>query len=101
MPKILVTGAQGQLGKEFQYLSLFSSEEWEWRILDRASLDITDASACEAELDAFRPDFCINTAAYTAVDRAEEERDIAFAVNAQARIFGSMLCFGGLPLHSF
>lgn len=52
--------------------------------LTREQLDITDARALAAELERRSPDIVINAAGYTAVDRAESERDLAFAVNATA-----------------
>ena len=50
----------------------------------KAELDITDASALAAAVANVRPEVIVNAAAYTAVDRAETERDLAFAVNAHA-----------------
>jgi len=50
----------------------------------RAELDITNVTALAAAVAALRPDVIINAAAYTAVDRAETERDVAFRVNADA-----------------
>ena len=50
---------------------------------DRASLDIADAQAVERLVERIRPRLILNAAAYTAVDRAEEEREAAFAVNAK------------------
>jgi dTDP-4-dehydrorhamnose reductase len=53
-------------------------------LLDRAALDITSVSACRRAIEQCAPDVVMNCAAYTAVDRAETERDLAFAVNANA-----------------
>ena len=53
------------------------------RMVGRADLDITLPDACESVLTTFKPDVVINAAAYTAVDRAETEREAAFAVNEQ------------------
>ncbi len=50
----------------------------------RSELDITDARALAAAVGSVRPDVIVNAAAYTAVDRAEAERDVAFRVNAEA-----------------
>ena len=47
-------------------------------------LDVTDHAAVQATLEGLRPDWVINATAYTAVDRAEAERDVAFAVNGEA-----------------
>jgi dTDP-4-dehydrorhamnose reductase len=77
--KVLITGAGGQLGRELQ---ASAPAEVELHALDRARLDITRAEKVEEIVGELRPDLVINAAAYTAVDRAEEERDQAFAVNA-------------------
>ncbi|MDX3895149.1 dTDP-4-dehydrorhamnose reductase [Pusillimonas sp.] len=78
--KILITGAQGQLGRTLQQLS---PPHWAVTALGSGQLDITDAKAVREQVKALRPDLVINAAAYNAVDRAEQERERAFAVNAQ------------------
>lgn len=81
MRKILITGAGGQLGQEL--LSLQQSyPDWEFKAVSRADLDITDAAAVQQMFEEFQADYCLNTAAYTAVDRAEEESEQAFKINA-------------------
>lgn len=82
MKKILVVGANGQLGKCLQKLS--SDYDWSYNFIFLASgdLDITDAGAVLSVLEEEKPHFCINAAAYTAVDLAEQEAAQAFAVNA-------------------
>ncbi len=76
--KVLVLGAGGQLGRE---LTDTLPEGVDCLALDRQGLDITDPSAIRALLAAEHPDAVINASAYTAVDRAEDEREAAFAVN--------------------
>ncbi len=83
MPTLLITGAGGQLGKEFADLAN-SFPQWHFLLPLRSELDITDTAKIEDFFANNRPDYCINTAAYTAVDRAEEDRDTAFAINANA-----------------
>jgi dTDP-4-dehydrorhamnose reductase len=80
-PTILVLGAGGQLGRE-----LVARLPAAGRTIacDRATLDVTDAAAIVAIVRRNAPQFIVNAAAYTAVDRAESERDLAFAVNAHA-----------------
>lgn len=80
--KILVTGANGQLGREIQALA---SEFPNLTLIpvDRSVLDISDAKAIVRFFEDTELDYCINCAAYTAVDKAEQERDLAFAINAQ------------------
>ena len=79
--KVLVTGAQGQVGTEMVRLA---DDEFRVVGLARRDLDITDQDAIARRLDEHEPDFLVNCAAYTAVDRAEDEADLAFRVNADA-----------------
>ena len=77
--RILVIGAQGQVGWELtRRASVLGHDVLAW---DVAELDITDAAAVDRELAASGMDVAINAAAYTAVDRAEQEPALAFAVN--------------------
>jgi dTDP-4-dehydrorhamnose reductase len=79
--KALVTGAGGQLGRSLLAAVPAGAETVG---LDRAALDIANADAIEAAFAEHRPTLVINAAAYTAVDKAEDERDAAFAINAEA-----------------
>lgn len=79
--KILVTGSQGQVGSE---LARLSDGDFHATAFDRRSLDVTNADQIRRQLDAVQPDFVVNCAAYTAVDRAEDEAELAYAVNATA-----------------
>ena len=79
--KILVTGADGQVGTEMVRLS---DDGFRVAGLTRRDLDITDRDAVAFRLDEQEPDFLVNCAAYTAVDRAEDEPDPAYRVNADA-----------------
>lgn len=79
--KALVTGVNGQLGKA---LLATRPEGWTCVALDRATLDLSDADAIARLVDAEQPDLVLNAAAYTAVDRAESEPDLAHAINAGA-----------------
>ena len=81
---ILVTGAGGQLGQELQEAVQTRSSQHTYLFADRASLDLTDASALGAYLEAHAIQLIINAAAYTAVDRAEDEPEQADLVNHQA-----------------
>jgi dTDP-4-dehydrorhamnose reductase len=81
--KIIVTGANGQLGRELQALAgTFPSLDL--LFTDRNSLPIGDPGLVTAFFKEIRPAFCINCAAYTAVDKAETEKDQAFAINGEA-----------------
>lgn len=83
MPTLLITGAGGQLGKEFAALA-HSFPKWHFLLPVRNELDITDTTQIEDFFTNHQPDYCLNTAAYTAVDHAEQERDTAFSINATA-----------------
>lgn len=79
--RVLITGSNGQLG---QALQATLPGHIHGRFLDHATLDITDPTAVRHIVREIAPDWIINAAAYTAVDRAESESEIAFAVNATA-----------------
>ncbi|MHB1871468.1 MAG: dTDP-4-dehydrorhamnose reductase [Steroidobacteraceae bacterium] len=76
--KVLLTGAAGQLGRALRAMSPASVE---LIACTRADLDIGDADAVQARLERERPDLIINAAAYTAVDKAESEPDLARRIN--------------------
>ncbi len=76
-PKIMILGAAGQLGKELCELAV----NFEVAAYDRQALDITDANAVLQAVKKERPDCVINTAAYTAVDKAESDVENAFLIN--------------------
>ena len=78
---VLVTGANGQLGQALQFIS-GNYPEMNFVFCDSAALDITNLENCETVFQEHQPNFCINAAAYTAVDKAESEPQIAFDVNA-------------------
>ena len=81
MMTILVTGASGQLGSEIRELSARYSG-YEFIFTDTGELDITDPGATAAFIAANAPSWIINCAAYTAVDRAEDEEKQATIINA-------------------
>jgi len=84
--KILVTGKDGQLGRAFQkeFQRLFQNKHFEVdiRYIGRQDCNLADLSALENILHEFQPSLIINTAAYTAVDKAEQEQNLAFTINA-------------------
>ena len=83
MLKVLVTGANGQLGSELCKISgLFS--KMEIAFTDVAELDITDPWKVADFLAVFKPQFLVNCAAYTAVDKAETDVETATLLNATA-----------------
>ena len=82
MKKILVIGGNGQLGNCFKKLSSDFDSQYEFNFVGSEQLDVTNRFAVIEMIEDYKPDFCINTSAYTAVDLAEKEEAKAFAVNA-------------------
>jgi dTDP-4-dehydrorhamnose reductase len=80
---ILVTGANGQLGNEFRQLAS-AFPQFEFIFGSKETLPVHDEDAIRKFFKANTIHFCVNCAAYTAVDKAEMERDMAFRVNAEA-----------------
>jgi dTDP-4-dehydrorhamnose reductase len=83
MRKILITGSNGQLGNEIRVLSE-QYADFQFIFTDVAELDITSRGALSAFFSEHQPDVLINCAAYTAVDKAEDDRDNAFKINEYA-----------------
>lgn len=81
--KILVTGANGQLGMEIRELEK-SFPDFDFVFLTREDFPVHDAERARRLFETHSPAFFINCAAYTAVDKAESERELAFQVNAEA-----------------
>jgi dTDP-4-dehydrorhamnose reductase len=79
--KILLTGRNGQVGWE---LERSLAPLGQVIATDLATLDLADADATRLAVRAAKPDVIVNAAAYTAVDKAESERDLAHAINATA-----------------
>lgn len=79
--KVLVTGINGQVGQEFIQSSLADKYNVEIIGYDKSSLNIADLATVQSVLNKEKPDVIINTAAYTAVDKAEEDTDLAYKVN--------------------
>jgi dTDP-4-dehydrorhamnose reductase len=78
--KILITGANGQLAKEFQQ----SLEAYEYQVtaLDKERLDISDPESINRAFSQCAPNIVLNCAAYNFVDKAEEDYDTAYRINA-------------------
>lgn len=82
-PSILIVGSTGQLGNEIRVLSGFYPSLY-FIFSTKEDLNLLHANDIQNYLRKHSPDFCINCAAYTAVDKAETEKETAFAVNAEA-----------------
>ena len=78
---VLVTGANGQLGQSIQFIAN-QYPNIQFIYTDYQELDITNFESCLTVFAKYKPQFCINTAAYTAVDKAESESDKAHLINA-------------------
>jgi dTDP-4-dehydrorhamnose reductase len=74
---VLVTGANGQLGQAIQSIS-GNYPEIDFVFCDSSTLDITNVNQIKETFKQFKPNYCINAAAYTAVDKAESEPEKAF-----------------------
>src|SRR6476646_9746039 len=81
MKRILVTGANGQVGQELQTCLTHLGEVTS---LGRLALDLDHPEQIGQVIDQLQPDMIVNAAAYTAVDKAETELEPAIAVNATA-----------------
>lgn len=80
---VLVTGSNGQLGKAISAFSdTKNSESINFTFTTRTSLDISNQEQVETYFQSNNFQYCINCAAYTAVDKAEEEKEQAFLINA-------------------
>lgn len=78
--KVVVTGKGGQLASEFEALKGFDPN---WTFLSEQDLDITNKTSIKRYFESSSFDLVINCAAYTAVDKAEDEEELAFKVNAE------------------
>jgi len=84
--KIIILGAGGQLGQSLKFVASKPKYQqiFEYYFQDRASLDITDVEALRHMISTIDPAFIINAAAYTAVDKAESEPNLAEKTNVKA-----------------
>ncbi|WP_313801712.1 dTDP-4-dehydrorhamnose reductase [Cytobacillus sp.] len=97
--RVLVTGSNGQLGQDL--VNLLKNYPMETYAYTKSELDIINQEAVHAIVHKIRPDVIINAAAYTKVDLAESNEDIAFAVNAwgqrnlsvAAEMYGAKMCY--------
>ncbi|WP_255462818.1 dTDP-4-dehydrorhamnose reductase [Flavobacterium sp. GP15] len=81
--RILVTGANGQLGSELRQIAI-SKTQYEWIFTDYQELDLCDLNSLESKLTEINPQIIINCAAHTAVDKAETEVELSDVLNHQS-----------------
>jgi len=81
MKKVLLIGAKGQVGQELQVTLPFLGEVIS---IGREELDLTNSEKISQLIREIHPDYLVNAAAYTAVDKAETEPELAYAINATA-----------------
>ena len=91
-PVILVTGANGQLGKEIQTLSA-SYPQFQFIFLSREDLPIQQTEKIQAVFEKTQPAYCINCAAYTAVDKAETDQETAMQINGNGPGLLAAMCY--------
>ena len=80
MKKILVTGATGQLGSELKVLSE-NYAQYEWIFADRTQVSLDNLDVLKKQLEVLSPNIILNCGAYTAVDKAETEQELANMIN--------------------
>lgn len=81
-PIVVVTGKNGQLGWELQQLASSFQDRYEFVFTDRTMLDLAAPESIAPFFEKIKPQFFINCAAYTAVDKAETEKELALTINA-------------------
>ena len=99
--KILVTGANGQLGWELSQLAA-SYPKYQFVMVDRSVLDLSKPETIQSVLDTIAPDVIINPSAYTAVDKAETEKELAYTINAKSvEVMAAYAVLKHIPFISF
>jgi dTDP-4-dehydrorhamnose reductase len=90
---ILIFGKDGQLGKAFNAVFAQKTEQrYQIHYVGRAECDLANADAISALVNQIKPDLIINAAAYTAVDKAQQEHESALAINATAPYVMAQYC---------
>ena len=97
---VLVTGANGQLGQSLQFIAKHYPK-LHFVFCSSSDLDITNLESCQAVFFKTKPNYCINAAAYTAVDKAESEPEKAHLINVIAAKNLAVVCkeFSSVLLH--
>ena len=97
---VLVTGANGQLGQSLQFIAK-NYPKLHFVFCSSSDLDITNLESCQAVFLKIKPNYCINAAAYTAVDKAESETEKANLINVIGPKNLAVVCkeFSSVLLH--
>jgi dTDP-4-dehydrorhamnose reductase len=97
---VLVTGANGQLGQSLQFIAK-NYPELHFVFCSSSDLDISNLESCQAVFLKIKPNYCINAAAYTAVDKAESEPEKANLINVIGPKNLAVVCkeFSSVLLH--
>ena len=90
--KILVTGANGQLGKTMEELFSINKDALQFVFTKKEELDITNQNKVEEFFNKNKFDYCINCAAYTNVDQPELDSKLAFKINAEGVKYLALAC---------
>ena len=88
--KVLVTGAHGQLG--YDVINRLKDSNIEYLGTDKDLLDITDEEQVKKVIREYKPEVVIHCAAYTAVDRAEDEKEFCYAINVTGTQYIASVC---------
>ena len=91
-PLVIITGKDGQLGFELSQIQEQYSNQFNFLFTNRNDLDLMNEEAISSFIIKHQPQYFINCAAYTAVDKAETEKDTAYAINATAPATIAKLC---------
>lgn len=83
-PLVVVTGRTGQLGWELEQLSQQYNEQFNFLFTTRVVLDLSNPASIAPFFETYTPAYFINCAAYTAVDKAEQEQALAYTINAES-----------------
>jgi len=83
-PLVVITGKTGQLGWEIEQLSQQYSQQFHFLFTTRAELDLSNPASIAPFFETYTPAYFINCAAYTAVDKAEQEQTLAYTINAES-----------------
>jgi dTDP-4-dehydrorhamnose reductase len=90
LPRVLITGGSGQLGHALQHHA--AALEFHVTACSHAELDITDITSINKAITHYSPDIIINAAAYTAVDKAEQDREACMRINHRGAEYIAQAC---------